>query len=250
MKTQTDENALLKARLEDLARTAEEKGYTAVSDFLTPPQQQIARRVAETHREIVFRLEGGYEQAERKRAVFSPEWDAEPDPQISVLALTTRGEYPTHPEILGALIGCGIRREKVGDILIAEPPKILCDTALVPYLTENFTKAGSKSFHALPSDLGDIPLPDAQTRTFTVASLRLDSVTAEAFRISRTAAADRIKKGEVCLNWEEILSPADEIREGDTVSLRGTGRAVLREIGGTSRKDRIFLTVDVFLRRK
>jgi RNA-binding protein YlmH len=74
--------------------------------------------------------------------VFLPNSYVEADFPITVLALKTRGETPTHPEILGALTGLGVRREKIGDLLAsAKPPKIICDSAMVDFLKENFTKA-------------------------------------------------------------------------------------------------------------
>ena len=37
-----------------------------------------------------------------------------------------------------------------------------------------------------------------------------------------------------------------EVKEGDKIVLRGRGKAVLAEVGGTSRKDRIRITLDLY----
>ena len=247
----SEEEKLLTARILDAARLAEKRNCPVYTDFLTPVQQKWAQKAANSVQNLTFALWGGYEEAERKMGVFKPEWIEECDFPITVLALKTRGDYPAHPEILGALTGLGIRREKIGDILAsAEPPKILCDTALVPFLTENFTKAGRKAFRPEECELGPVPEAEHERKTFTVPSLRLDCIAAEGFGMARTKMTELIKKGGATLNWEETDSPSDSVGEGDVISLRGHGRLKVAEIGGHSRKDRIFVTVKKYTLRK
>jgi RNA-binding protein YlmH len=47
----------------------------------------------------------------------------------------------------------------------------------------------------------------------------------------------------VQLNWEVTESPDKTVREGDTISLRGKGRAVLEKVGGMTKKDRISVLI-------
>ena len=248
-KSGDDGDKLVAARLRDALRLAEKRNAPVLTDFLTPAQQRIALTVAKEGSGVRFALWGGYEEAERKRGGFFPPWVDEPDFHIAFLALETRGDDPAHPEILGALTGLGIRREKVGDILAsARPPKIICDEGIVPFLTENFTKAGRKSFRAVPCNPGEIPQVPFEEKTFTVPSLRLDCVAAEGFGLSRTKTAEQIKGGGAFLNWEETFSPAAEVAQGDVISLRGHGKLILFRIGGVSRKDRIFITVHKYIK--
>ena len=182
--------------------------------------------------------------------VFIPKWVEKPTYPIKVLALNTRGEYPTHPEILGALTGLGVRREKIGDILASSlPPKILCDESMMDFLIENFTKAGRKAFRLEESEIGEIPEAEHTIKTFTVPALRLDCVAAEGFGVARTKMTEQIKKSGAFLNWQQTDSPASPVKEGDTISLRGLGKIVITEIGGRSKKDRIFVTVKRYTRK-
>ncbi len=247
----SDEEKILVARILDGARLCDKRNCPVYTDFLSPAQQALAVKTAKSLGNAEFQLWGGYENAERKMGVFIPKRFTEPDYPITVLALKTRGEYPAHPEILGALTGLGVRREKIGDILAsAEPPKLLCDTSIAPFLMENFTKAGRKAFRLEECEIGEVPEAEHEVRTFTVPSLRLDCVAAEGFGMARTKMTELIKKGGASLNWVETDAPADGVREGDTVSLRGHGRLVITEIGGHSRKDRIFVTVKKYATRK
>ncbi len=246
----SEEEKLLMARITDGARLAEKRNCPVYTDFLSPAQQILALKTAKSIGETTFQLWGGYDGAERKMGVFLPNQYLEPDYPITVLALTTRGEYPTHPEILGALTGLGVRREKIGDILASSnPPKILCDSALADFLKENFTKAGQKAFRPEESELGEVPEAEHTVKTFTVPSLRLDCIAAEGFGMARTKMTELIKKGGASVNWTETDSPALSVQQGDTISLRGHGRLVIAEIGGHSRKDRIFVTVKRYTRK-
>lgn len=247
----SEEEKLLIARISDAARLCEKRNCPVYTDFLSPAQQVLAQKTAQSLGFLDFQLWGGYENAERKMGVFIPKRFAESDYPITVLALKTRGEYPVHPEILGALTGLGVRREKIGDIITSvQPPKLICDSSIAPFLIENFTKAGRKAFQPEECDLGEIPEQEHEIKTFTVPSLRLDCVAAEGFGMARTKMTELIKKGGASLNWQETDSPSKEIKEGDTVSLRGYGRIVLSEIGGHSKKDRIFVTVKKYTTRK
>ncbi len=246
----SDDEKLLIARICDAGRLADKRNCPVFTDFLSPSQQILAKETAKNIGNTEFQLWGGYENAERRMGVFIPNRFAEAAFPITVLALKTRGEYPTHPEILGALTGLGVRREKIGDILAsAQPPKILCDSSLADFLKENFTKAGRKAFHLEECDLGEVPEAEHTVKTFTVPSLRLDCVAAEGFGMARTKMTELIKKGGASVNWTETDSPSDSIQEGDTVSIRGQGRLVISEIGGHSKKDRIFVTVKRYTRK-
>ena len=246
-----DEEKLLKARILDAARLADQRSCPVYTDFLSPAQQAIAKKTAQTLGFLEFELWGGYESAERKMGVFKPNWIEKTDFPITTFSLNTRGEYPAHPEILGALIGLGIRREKIGDILTGDgAPKLVCSTAVAQFLQENFVKAGRKAFRLQECDLSEIPEAEHEEKTFTVSSLRLDCVAAEGFGMARTKMSELIKKGGLSLNWEETDSPSAAIAQGDVISLRGHGRVMVSEIGGHSRKDRIFVTVKRYTVRK
>lgn len=246
-----EEEKILAARILDAARLCEKRNCPIYTDFLSPAQQVLAQKTAQSVGFLDFQLWGGYENAERKMGVFIPKRFEDPEFPITVLELRTRGEYPVHPEILGALTGLGVRREKIGDILTGtEPPKLICDASIAPFLMENFTRAGRKAFRLEECEIGEVPEAEHEIKTFTVPSLRLDCVAAEGFGMARTKMTELIKKGGTSLNWIETDSPSASVQQGDTISLRGHGRLAVTEIGDHSRKDRIFVTVKKFTVRK
>ena len=49
------------------------------------------------------------------------------------------------------------------------------------------------------------------------------------------------------VNYHESLKCDLDVREGDVISLRGKGKGRITELGGTSRKGRLFITGEVFV---
>jgi RNA-binding protein YlmH len=82
-----------------------------------------------------------------------------------------------------------------------------------------------------------------QTIRDTIPSARLDSVVSSAFKLSRSKAAEAIRSGIVSLDHAECLKPDAKVEEGQTLVLRGKGKAVIDEIGGESKKGRIWVSI-------
>ena len=82
-----EDAALLARRLDELAARAERIGQPCFTGFLTPPEADMALASARRQR-IEARLEGGYEDAERRMACFlQPDGREEPFP-IAALELS------------------------------------------------------------------------------------------------------------------------------------------------------------------
>lgn len=153
----------------------------------------------------------------------------------------------THRDYLGSLIGLGIKREMVGDILVREDgADIICMSDFADFVLMNYCKAGRTNLSLSQVDIKDLIVPERKTQiiTDTVASLRLDSIVASAFNLSRGKASEAISRGIVFVNHMETTKPDQQLSEGDRITLRGKGKAVLSEIGGKSRKDRQYIKIE------
>jgi len=243
----SDEEKLLLARICDLASAAQKQWRCVFSEFLTPAEQALIGRVTELNREVESAFFGGFDGAERKILALWPDAYTAPAPEevpIDVVEIEIRFAEITHRDILGSLMGLQIQRNRVGDILdTLEKPAFLCLRSMTPFILENLTKIGR---NGVKLSLGEIKAPPEQRYSeirATVASLRLDSILAECFGLSRTKAADLVRSGIAQLNWEPADDVSREIREGDRLSLRGYGKAIVAEVGGESRKGRRYVTL-------
>lgn len=134
--------------------------------------------------------------------------------------------------------------EAMGAVLI-EGPKACGKTTIISL---NYDKAGRTSLSVEILPIGDLKVAEKSfsEREDTVASLRLDNIISSAFGISRSKAAEAIKKGIVFVNNTECLKIDKDVSEGDKLVLRGRGKAYLTEIGGISRKGRVYVKFRVY----
>lgn len=242
------EDRLLANQLLEMADRCRESYCFQCTDFLDPRQQRIAGQVLNLLEGVAFHFDGGTEDCERclcviRHEAYPPEEIALP---VSFLRITWNAERKklTHRDFLGSILGSGIKREKIGDIILEVGcAYVIGDAEISRYLLYNLSKVGSTPVQVTTSDSIGKKQETVKIIHSTVASLRLDCVVSTGYNISRSKALEVIKGGKVRLNWEEALTPAKELKEKDVISLRGRGRIVLEEVSGTTRKDRIKVTI-------
>lgn len=222
------------------------------TDFLDPRQQKIAEYILSMDKSICYDFFGGIAESERTVClIHDVNYEiAKEDIPITTLSITwnKNAKKLSHRDFLGSILGCGIKREKVGDIILDEDRAyVACMSDISRYLLYNLNKVGSVAVSV--SETKDTLRKEEQVKviTSTVASLRLDSVIATGYGVSRAKAVETVKSGKVKVNWEDIVSSSREIRQGDVISIRGRGRILLEEVSGTTKKDRIRITIKKYL---
>lgn len=241
-------------RISDLALRCDRNGCLTHSAFLTPAECYLleTRKLPVGEAKLVF--SGGRDDCERKVAFFLPYYLQETDFDIGeiIKAVKIRSYFgkPGHRDYLGAVLGLGIERDRIGDLLLFDDTAYLfCLSSVVSVLLRELEKVGRISVKTEQIALTDVPVPERKTKkiTFTVKSLRLDAVTGDLFGVSRTLAAELIREGAVTLNYticEKVDAP---VKEGDTLSVHGKGKGRISQIGGRSRKDRLFVEAELYL---
>ena len=213
--------------------------------FLSPAEAQGARdllRAAAIHEG--FALLGGYEGAERRMLFFLPDWQEEADASDAMAFLRAawhESEHPTHRDLLGSLMALGVERETLGDILVSEgSADLIVSAGVAQYLLDNWTGAGRTALRltAIGADALRVPEQKVKEIRDTVATLRLDAVTAAGFSVSRGKAAELIAAGRVQKNYREVTKGDASVAQGDVISARGLGKFEVAEGGGLSKKGR------------
>ena len=253
----TGEDRLLLAKVLDRAGQAQNRNIPAATDFLSPQQQMQALdllRLAGIP-ETAYLVSGGYDGAERKVILFLPDWldreNAAEELPIRCLRAVFRGEdHLNHRDFLGSLMGMGIVREKLGDILVGPDSAdlIVLDT-VAEFLAQSWNSAGRAKLRVTEIEPAHLHIPQVQCQEVrdTVSSLRLDAVASTGFRMARGKAADLVNSGRVQVNWKECTKPDKLLSAGDTVSARGFGKFVLAEVGGTTKKGRTSIMIKRYI---
>lgn len=251
------EDKILLSSIEDKIRQCENRSMITSTGFLDMRQRTLAENLIK-NRGIRYNFDGGYEDAERTVLVFLPDYvynysDMEKeDRPVTVIraALDKKAKPLTHRDYLGSLMGLGIKRECVGDILVGKDgADIVVLKEIADFLVMNYGQAGHTYLSVSEVDLSELREPEyiIKEKTDTVASVRLDNIVPVAFGGSRTTAAAAIKAGLVFVNSLQTMKADFRLKEGDKIVLRGKGKAVLKEVGGESRKGRVYVKVEVFV---
>ena len=250
-----EERVALARALDQLER-AQNRSIPCATQFLSPAQRAALEPLiaAVGHPRHLFC--GGYEGAERTICVFLPDWQEAEDWDAAEELAAVECAYPptgadlTHRDLLGGLMGIGLVRERVGDILVGErAAQIVCLKEAAPIILSQFDQAGRYRLKLREISLAELSPAPAQVKLIhdTVAALRLDAVLASGFSLARGKAAEAVAAGRVSLNHRECLKPDRPVGEGDVLICRGLGKCVLKAVGGQSRKGRVIIEIERYL---
>lgn len=228
------------SRLLEIAQQADRQGRCRFTPFLTPPEAELAEAAAKRANVDVV-LFGGYDDAERRMARFTPPFTGEEPFPVKAMQITWFGaQAPQHRDLLGSVMGLGVQRSRIGDIvLLAQEAYLFAEQTLAEVIAQSLLEAGRISLSVRVLDtMPALENQAGEAKRGTVASPRLDAVVAEGFHLSRGAAAELITAGNVKLRHAPVLRPDARVEAGDAISVRGHGRLRVDAFGDSNRKGR------------
>ncbi len=248
-----DEKRFVKMMLE-YSKRSEQQFRPIFTDFYNKEWllSMIDRYIEESTKQMCY-FYGGFEEAERQVLGIAPYEIQEEDFPIMALELKVKtgiGKALTHRDYLGALLGLGIERETIGDIVIKPfGAYIIANESMVSYINSNLLSIGKYQnieHQVIPFSQLQINPPQIKSYETTVASLRLDVIVAAGFGLSRGVCtkliqADRVKCNGVTSTNKQL------IKEGDHITVRGYGKIKLKQISGLTKKDRIHITIEKYV---
>ena len=232
--------------------------------FLDVRQQSLVlskTKVSDDVRALPF---GGFDTAERNVLVFIPYYlevsdfdslkdylteNPEENP-LTVLHLK-KDSFSTvsHRDYLGALMGLGIKREMVGDIVVTnDGADIIVMKSVAEYIKAELKSVGRASVSIKEVRFDEISdmVANVHEEIINVSSMRIDNIISACFRLSRSESADAVLSGNVYVNSLQILKCDKKINIGDKIVYRSKGKVVLKEVSGVSKKGRNFIKIDVY----
>jgi RNA-binding protein YlmH len=238
-------------RFDELAQRANDRGYIVFSDFLGLSEISEFSAVRFS---VPTTLWGGYENAERCIVCFGDREflnDKSDYPIKCILIKPVNQKFAdnlSHRDFLGSLMGLGIRREVLGDIIISENCGYLfCLDTIADYIIENLTQVRHTTVKCeitenLPTDV----LPQPENREIIVSSERLDVIVSAIYKMSRSQVLPIFYTEKVFVNGAVQTSPSVTVNIDDKISVRGFGRFIYKGVLRTTKKDRLVISVDIF----
>ena len=206
---------------------------------------------------------GGFDDAERRIIGFFPFGDAErhvkgsfpfddaieerqsfPIERIVIRHNDKFNKTPRHQDYLGSILGLGIKRAKVGDIVVNEYAEAYVYAEIAPYICDQLDRVGRVpvSVEIAQTEERLTKTPEIEKR-INVSSMRLDAVAAAAFRLSRGNVAALLAAEKVFVNWSPTKDAGKRVAVGDVITIRGHGRTKIADALGTTKKGRLNLAI-------
>lgn len=245
-----DEDKNLAAKIIDFIEQVQKYYEPRYTVFLDPSQVMKGVGVIEQFHDIKHLVTCGVQGLERNIIAIYPDSMDEEELNLPVTALCISGqskfEKINHRDILGALMNLGIKREKIGDIIINDDKcYIIVYNDISYYIIINLSKIKHTSVKIDYVEFDHVSQKQDKFKEIVsnTASLRLDAILSCGFGESRSSIVGEIMKGNVKVNFTEVKENSYIINEGDIISLRGHGRIVLDKVIGITKKGRINILI-------
>ena len=172
--------------------------------------------------------------------------------EMSVIRLTVPkgAELPGHRECLGTLMGLGLQRRAVGDIVCKEDAVYLfVKDTVASYLLNSLSRVGKSPVKAQTCDLpADFACDRAYERIeVTLASLRADVFYAAIVGCSREEAKNQVTAGLLRRNHLPLCDPQCQLTSGDLLSVQHKGRYRFLEVAGQTKKGRLRVVLQKYI---
>lgn len=257
-KKQDDKMCL--AQILDKIELAESKGKIESTDFLDMYQISLAESFLRKNQINNYKLFGGYEDSERKILIsYSEKYnEAMIAKNYSKLLKVVRVNLPedeygkySHRNYLGGIVKLGLKREKVGDILVAnEGADIIVVNEFAEILAkelQSLTRFENSKIEIL--ELKDLKKKEIKIENIEiiVPSLRMDNIVSDLAKTSRSKAVQIIAQERVFINGQNETKPSKQLKLGDIVTIRGKGRFIIKEFKGTTRSGRTVILIEKYI---
>ncbi len=260
------EEQILLQHYNDLIQSSYQKGIPLFTQFAGMREAELACQALDAfygkswnEREHVM-FYGGYPEAERKIICFLPGLLADPpdmpDFPIGCVNFTSVNkkfcDRLTHRDYLGTVMGLGITRGQIGDILThpeenGSPAYLFCIRDKED-LVAGITRIKHTAVTARAISFGEFDFkPSFRELAGSVSSFRLDAVLAFAAKIPRSKSLGLIQAGQVFLNGRRCTENAKKLKEGDVFSARGYGKFLFVKANSVTKKGRCHIIVKQYM---
>lgn len=246
----TDDERFLISRFKELSNRSFNRGIWTFSDFLSLAEQSLVHAAVQYD----YQLWGGFENAERKIAVFGSEdlcgYKADMPLKIVRIEPVSQkfADALTHRDYLGAIMSLGVKREVLGDILINENcGYVFCLDTIAEFLRDNILQVKHTTVHCdILDELPEIAKGEPQYKEVLVSSERLDAIISAVFNLSRSDAKELFADRKIFVDSREVASASFSLSADSIVSVRGKGRFKYCGTVRQTKKGRMAIAVEVY----
>lgn len=252
------EDKLLISKFFDKVELSDKTNKIETTDFLNELEQNELEKVMNLAHISNCKFYGGIANADRKLAIIYPEkmrdiFEQDKfryDTLFSVFRIIVSEKDSTnfnHSVFLGGIIKLGIKREKIGDIIVFNNGADI----IVKKETEKFLYSNLQTLTRFKNaKITNIKLEEVQNKEekfeeikVITSSLRLDNIVSELAKTSRNKANEILEQERVFINYEVETKNTKQVKERDVITIRGKGKFIIDEVAGNTKKGNIIIIV-------
>lgn len=254
------DDKILLSQILDKIELSEKNDKIEFTDFLDMYQVVLVKNFLKKIEIKNYKFYGGFEESERKIVIFySEKYNEEMieknyEKMCKIIRITLASKEQaiySHRNYLGGIIKLGMKREKIGDILVFENGADI----VVKEETANILAKELGSLTRFENakieveEIKNIRKPEIKKEEIDIIipSLRLDNIVSDLARTSRSKAVQIINQERVFVNGQNETKPSKNIKLKDTITIRGKGRFVIKEFVGTTRSGRTVVRIEKFV---
>lgn len=254
------DDKILLAQILDKIEFSKQKEKLEYTDFLDMYQIALVKSFLKRIEFKNYVLFGGFEDSERNVLIIFPEKynismiEKNYSKIIKVIRVVLnhddKGKY-SHRNYLGGIIKVGMKREKVGDILVFDDgADILVKEESVETLKQELgtlNRFDGAKFEIVELEHLREQVIKVEELSIIVPSLRLDNFVSDLAKTSRSKAVQIIDSERVFINGQNEIKVSKQVKLGDVITIRGKGRFVVKEFSGTTRSGRTVVKVEKYV---
>lgn len=220
---------------------AKEKDITVFGNSFYPPN--IWNYFKKNFETKDFKVEefGFFADAERRMICFNNMLNT-PFPLKTIrIQNTSKFNTLTHRDYLGSILSLGIKRNKIGDLLVKDQSCFLsaCDD-ITEFILSNLSNIGGSPCEITEiTDEDMIPNVEFEESIILIQSLRIDSIVSKLTRLSRSKSQALMDEGKILIDYNRVKDKSSEVITGQRITIRGIGKFIVGEIIGNSKSGKI-----------
>lgn len=246
---------LLEAKIFDQYQFASSKNKITHTDFLSSFEKTMAEKFLQEKsiQNYVF-FGGNGENSERNILLFYPEkFDLEMVQKnygkiVSAICVSLPKNLSyEHRIYLSGILKLGVKREKIGDILVRENgADVIALNEIADFLESHLSELTRfKSAKIARIDIAEVKQKEKKFEDLSilVSSMRLDNFVAELARCSRSKAIQILDAQKVFVNGCLETKFSKKINVGDVITIRGKGKFIVEEVARKTRSDKLVVNI-------
>ena len=254
------EDKILIAQVLDKIKFSQTRQKIEYTDFLDMYQISCVESFLKKNNYKNYIFYGGFDNAERKALIIYPEkynmemLEKNYNKILSIVRIELpeemNGKY-AHRNYLGGIVKLGLKREKVGDILVFNNGADII--TFVDFANTLKTELGSltrfQNSKIIVDEISKISKQEIKIEEvkIIVPSLRLDNIVSDLAKTSRSKAVQIMEAQRVFVNGKNEIKASKQIKQNDIITIRGKGRFIIKEFTGTTRSGRTVILVEKYI---